>query len=37
MKNHFKIEAWVIWLLTIIPVIVAFVAALIRPQVKAWH
>jgi glycerol uptake facilitator-like aquaporin len=37
MKNHFKVEAWVMWLLALIPVIGAVVAALIWPHVKSSH
>jgi hypothetical protein len=37
MKNHFKVEAWVILLLAAIPVVVALVAALIVPHFKSWH
>jgi hypothetical protein len=37
MKNHFKVEAWVMWLLVAIPGAVAFVVVLILPHVKSWH
>jgi hypothetical protein len=37
MKNHFKVEAWVMWLLAAIPVVVALVAALIVPHLESWH
>jgi hypothetical protein len=34
MKNHFKVETWVMWLLATISVVVALVAALIVPHLK---
>jgi hypothetical protein len=37
MKNHFKLEAWVIGLLAVIPVVVAFVWTLIVPHLQSWH
>ncbi len=37
MKNHFKVEAWVMWLLAATAVVVAFVAALIMPHLTSWH
>jgi hypothetical protein len=37
MKNHFKVEVWVIWLLAANPGVVAFVLVLIVPHLKSWH
>lgn len=37
MKNRFKVEAWVMWLSAVIPVIIGFVAAWIVPHVKSLH
>jgi hypothetical protein len=37
MKNHFKVEAWVMWVLTAIPMLAGFLASLIVPHLKSWH
>jgi cytochrome c-type biogenesis protein CcmH/NrfF len=37
MKNRFKMEAWVMWLLAVIPLVVGFVAAMIVTHVKSVH
>jgi propanediol dehydratase small subunit len=37
MKNHFKVEAWVMWILAVIPIVAGFVAALIVPHLESWH
>lgn len=37
MKNHFKVEVWIVWLLLLVPVLVAVVAAVIWPLVKSRH
>jgi hypothetical protein len=37
MKNHFKVEAWVMWLLAVVPGVVAFVLVLILPHLKSWR
>jgi hypothetical protein len=31
------VEAWVMWILVAIPVVVAFVGVLILPHLKSWH
>jgi hypothetical protein len=35
MKNHFKVEVWVMWLLAAIPGVVAFVVVLIAAHHKS--
>jgi hypothetical protein len=37
MKNHFKVEAWVMWALAAIPMVAGILAALIVPHLKSWH
>lgn len=37
MKNQFKMETRVMWLLVIIPVVVAFVTALILSYIESSH
>jgi hypothetical protein len=37
MKNHFKVEVWVMWLLAAIPGVVTFALVLIVPHLKSWH
>ncbi len=34
MKNHFNVEAWVMWVLVAFPIVVAFVGILILPHLK---
>jgi predicted Co/Zn/Cd cation transporter (cation efflux family) len=37
MKNHFKVEAWVMLLLATLGVVVAFIAAWIVRHLTSWH
>jgi hypothetical protein len=37
MKGHFKVEAWIMWSLAAIGVVVAFVAAFVLPHLVSWH
>lgn len=37
IKNHFKIEVWIMWLLAAATIAVAFVAALTVPNLASWH
>jgi hypothetical protein len=37
MKTHFKVEAWMMWLLAAVPLVVALVAALMVPHLRSWH
>jgi hypothetical protein len=37
MRNYFKVEAWVMWLLAAIPIVLGCLAVLIVPHLKSWH
>jgi hypothetical protein len=37
MKTHFKVEVWVMWLLAIVPGVVAFMVVLTVPHLRSWH
>jgi hypothetical protein len=36
-RNHFKVEAWIMLALAVIPAVAGFLAAFIVPHLKSWH